>query len=122
MLLGIDLPPIDDPLDEVDHPLLRKAAGQFGQANGPRERIRSVDDHVLYKVKTGRWRGAVWVEDYRQPWLVAAGWREEGSPEDFYEALAASARAARGQYNTSRRPPLTTRVSGQTHSVSKTLH
>jgi hypothetical protein len=106
--LGVDLPPVDDPLDEVGHPLLRKAAGQFGQAEGPRERIRSVDDHVLYKVKTGRWRGAVWIDSYRQPWLVAAGRREEGSPEDFYEALAASARAARGRHNTSHRPPLTT--------------
>jgi hypothetical protein len=106
--LGLDLPPVDDPLDEVDHPLVRKAAGRFDRAEGPRERIRAVDDQVLYKVKSGRWRGAVWVDPDRQPWLVAAGWREEGSPEDFYEALAASARAARGRYNASHRPPLAT--------------
>jgi hypothetical protein len=105
--LGLAPPPVDDPLDEVGHPLVRRAGDQFGDPAGPRERIRAVDDRVLYKVKTGRWRGAVWIED-DQPWLVAAGWREDGSPEDFYEALAASARASRARYNASQRPPLTT--------------
>jgi hypothetical protein len=43
---------------------------------------------VLFKVKAQRWRGAIWV-DAGIPWLVAAGQREEGSPEDFYASLAA---------------------------------
>jgi hypothetical protein len=32
-------------------------------------------------------------------WLVAGGTREEGSPDDFYAALHAEARAARQRYN-----------------------
>jgi len=43
---------------------------------------------VLFKVKAQRRRGAIWV-DAGISWLVAAGWREEGSPEDFYAFLAA---------------------------------
>ena len=43
---------------------------------------------MLFKVKAQRWRGAIWV-DAGIPWLVAAGLREEGSPDDFYASLAA---------------------------------
>jgi hypothetical protein len=42
---------------------------------------------VLFKVKAQRWRGAIWV-DAGIPWLVAAGWREEGSPDDFYASVS----------------------------------
>lgn len=55
--LGLGLPPIDEPLDEVDHPLIRKANEQFAQPTGPRERIRAIDDVVVFKVKVQRWRG-----------------------------------------------------------------
>jgi hypothetical protein len=41
-------------------------------------------------------------------WLVAAGQREEGSPEDFYTALAARSNAARARYNAEHKPPLAT--------------
>lgn len=54
-------------------------------------------------MKVQRWRGAVWVSDDGIPWLVAAGQREEGSPDDFYAALA-----ARSHYNAANTPPLTT--------------
>jgi hypothetical protein len=53
-------------------------------------------------VKTGRWRGAVYRDDPEaevKEWLVAGGTREEGSPDDFYAALHAEARAARQRYN-----------------------
>lgn len=55
--LGLPVPPARLPLDEIDHPLLRKAAEQFAAEDTPHERIRSIDDVVLFKVKTGRWRG-----------------------------------------------------------------
>jgi hypothetical protein len=58
-----------------------------------------------------RWRGAVWV-DADLPWLVAAGQREEGSPENFYTALAARGSAARARYNAEHSPP----VSSTTYS------
>ena len=47
----------------------------------------------------------MWV-DADLPWLVAAGHREEGSPDDFYAALAARAQAARARYNAEHTPPL----------------
>ena len=57
--LGLKIPPLDDPLDELDHPLLRKAHQQFAEQNSSRERISSIDATVLFKVKAQRWRGAV---------------------------------------------------------------
>lgn len=81
--LRLLLPPIDDPLDEVDHPLLRKVSDQFADSGGTRERIRAIDDAVVFKAKAQRWRGAVWIDKDEQPWLIAAGWREDGSLDDL---------------------------------------
>lgn len=106
--LGQTVPPADTPLDEVPHPLLAKATERFADESTPRERIASVDDQVLFKVKVQRWRGAVWMADDAIPWLVAAGQREEGSPDDFYASLTARGKAARSQYNAAHTPPLTT--------------
>ena len=91
-------PPVDVSLDEIDHPLLVKMNQQFADPSTSRERIRAVDDNLLFKVKIQRWRGAAWVDEPRV-WLVAAGQREAGSPDDFYAALAADAVAARKSYN-----------------------
>jgi hypothetical protein len=106
--LGQALPPADTPLDEIPHPLLAKASERFADDGTPRERIASIDDEVLFKVKVQRWRGAVWMADDAISWLVAAGQREEGSPDDFYAALTARGKAARSQYNAAHAPPLTT--------------
>jgi hypothetical protein len=76
--LGLPLPPARVPLDEIDHPLLRKAEEQFAAEDTPHERIRAIDDVVLFKVKTGRWRGAVYRDDPEaevKEWLVAGGTR-----------------------------------------------
>jgi hypothetical protein len=105
--LELALPPVNRPLDEIDHPLIRKAAERFADPDTPHERIRAIDDQVLFKVKVQRWRGAVWVEA-DLPWLVAGGRREDGSPDDFYAALESSATAARARYNDEHAPPLTT--------------
>lgn len=109
--LRLPVPTAAIPLDEIDHPILRKAAEQFAARDIPHERIVSIDDVVLFKVKTGRWRGAAFAEepeDDAQNWLVAAGIREDGSPDDFYAALHAQARAARQRYNAEHDKPLTT--------------
>ncbi len=105
--LRLALPPVNRPLDEIDHPLIRKAAERFADPDTPHERIRAIDDHVLFKVKVQRWRGAVWIEA-DLPWLVAGGQREDGSPDDFYAALESGATAARARYNDENAPPLTT--------------
>lgn len=109
--LHLPLPTARVPLDEVDHPVLRKAAGQFAVPGTPHERIASIDDVVLLKVKTGRWRGAVFPGepgDDTQDWLIAAGIREEGAPDDYYATLHAQARAARQRYNAEHDKPLAT--------------
>ncbi len=109
--LGLPIPSARIPLDEIDHPLLRKAAEQFAAEDTPHERIRAIDDVVLFKVKTGRWRGAIYSGDPGagvKDWLVAAGTREEGSPDDFYAALHDQARTARQRYNAEHDQPLTT--------------
>ncbi|MEN8649583.1 hypothetical protein ABCR94_02745 [Streptomyces sp. 21So2-11] len=88
-----------DPLDEIDHPILAKAAEQFTATGDTKhERIRAIDDQVLFKVKVQRWRGAVWV-NADLPWLVAAGRREDGSTDDFYAALESEGKTARARYN-----------------------
>ena len=103
--LALPVPRADTLLDEIAHPLLAKATERFADEETPQERISAIDDQVLFKVKVQRWRGAVWV-DADLPRLVAAGQREEGSPEDFYTALAARGSAARARYNAEHSPPL----------------
>jgi hypothetical protein len=100
------VPRADTPLEGISHPLLAKATERFADDQTPHERIAAIDDEVLFKVKAQRWRGAIWV-DAGIPWLVAAGWREEGSPEDFYASLAARGKTARARYNAEHSPPLT---------------
>ncbi|MCX4748858.1 hypothetical protein OG455_25645 [Kitasatospora sp. NBC_01287] len=82
-----------------------KAREQFAGDHGTHERIRAIDDEVLFKVKIQRWRGAVWLDE-DQPWLVAAGQREDGSADDFYAALEADANAARARHNSEHSKPL----------------
>lgn len=103
--LKLPIPWANEPLDEIDHPLLAKATLQFGTEGNRQERIRAIDDQILFKVKVHRWRGAVWAEPDR-PWMVAAGRREAGNADDFYTALAAEGQAARARYNAARNPPL----------------
>jgi hypothetical protein len=70
--LELPIPAVTVSLDELDHPILAKAAEQFATEDSKHERIRAIDDLVLFKVKVQRWRGAVWV-NADLPWLVAAG-------------------------------------------------
>jgi hypothetical protein len=107
--LQVALPSLLTPLDEVDHPLVAKANGQFADPGTPHERIAAIDDEVLFKVKIGRWRGAVW-DERDVGWLIGAGWRESGSPDDFYADLEASGESARRRYNASHAGRLKTRT------------
>ncbi|MFI6942035.1 hypothetical protein ACIBI4_22415 [Streptomyces sp. NPDC050418] len=109
--LQLPIPPITAPLDDIDHALLTKAHEQFDhEGDGRHERIRAIDDEVLFKVKVQRWRGAVWQSGPPCPWLVAAGLREDGSGDDFYAALATEATDARSRYNASHSRPLTSQT------------
>jgi len=79
------------PLSELPHPLIAKAAAWFGSdQDGYCERIRSVERLVLWELKTGQWRGAVWDDpDTGVRWLCAAGLAkgDHKDRDDFYEAL-----------------------------------
>src|SRR5258708_39583051 len=107
--LRLPLPPIDELLEEIDHPLLAKARAKFSMPHATHERIRAIDDEVVWKVKVQRWRGAVWTAD-QIAWLIAAGNREEGPPDDFYEALASQAPAAPARYNAEHPTPSGTKT------------
>lgn len=109
--LNLAVPPVDQPLDEIDHPLLAKANQHFADTAVSRERIAAIDDMVLFKVKVRRWRGAVWADEPTTAirfWLVAGGIREDGAATDFYAALANAAKQARVRYNTKHVRPLKT--------------
>ena len=97
VLVGVEVLPCCAEF-EVDAPV----GGVTGQDV---EGLRPVDQPGRL-VKAQRWRGAIWV-DAGIPWLVAAGWREEGSPDDFYASLAARGKTARARYNAEHSPPLT---------------
>jgi hypothetical protein len=104
--LRLPVPPVDDPLDEIDHPVLTKASAQFADSATPHERIRAINDQVLLKVKIQRWRAAAWLEA-DLPWIIAAGTREDGAADDFYAALQTDAKAARARYNAENSQPIT---------------
>jgi len=71
--LKLPVPVMNQPLDEIDHPILAKAREQFTSDEGRHERIRAIDDQILFKVKVQRWRGAVWVERDLPGWSLPAG-------------------------------------------------
>ncbi|MEO3752302.1 hypothetical protein [Streptomyces sp. B6B3] len=92
--------------------MIAKTERQFSEDATRHERIRAIDDRVLFKVKVQRWRGAVWL-NVDLPWLVAAGRREDGSSDDFYAALTAEGAAARTRHNATHADSLRT----NTHTV-----
>ncbi|MGQ4600400.1 hypothetical protein [Nocardia sp. R6R-6] len=47
--LGLPVPPANIPLDRIDHPILAKAHEQFANPDIPHERIRAIDDTILFK-------------------------------------------------------------------------
>jgi hypothetical protein len=79
-------------LPELDHPLLKRAEEIAGAPAAKRETIQLITDRACIKVKTGPRRGALWQDDGGLWWLLAAGWRGDDGPGDFYEELARFAR------------------------------
>ncbi len=81
-------------LHTLNHPMVRHAAAVYnGDPNvvAQRELIADTSDPPFWKVKSGRWRGAVWIDpNDGQAWLVDVGIRRADSPTDFYAAFLAS--------------------------------
>lgn len=104
--LDIDIPTIPRTLDDIEHDLLEEAQ-LISCGHAPTSRVSAIDDQVLLKLKpSGRWRGAGWSEGSlltSQMWVVAGGWREDGSPDDFYSDLKRSCQAERRRRNGEKR-------------------
>ena len=75
-------------LPEIDHPLVKRARAIAEEPAARREPIQVLTDRVCIKVKTGPRRGALWQDDAARWWLLAAGWRKDDGPGDFYEEIA----------------------------------
>lgn len=98
--LGVELPDLGSPLEEIDVPIVvsAQAVPERRDAGGA-ERVVALTDRVWFKVKTGDRRAAVtelravelpeWVPASRGAWWIgAAGRRQADSPQrDFYAAL-----------------------------------
>ena len=105
--LGLGFPSLDQALEKLDEPLIRKAQDLPSEVSaGGAERVLSLNDRVWFKVKTQDERGAAGEvpgpgehEFPRQGWwLVAAGRRQQDTPKkDFYARLEAECvRAGKG--------------------------
>lgn len=81
------------PLSELPHPLVQKAAealphgSDITNVEGP---ISGCTNLQLLEIKTGQWRGGVWLDpDSGVHWLVVAGLAKGGHLDwdDFYERV-----------------------------------
>lgn len=84
--------PVDAPaLDQLDHPVVRKAAELFpagGDSDVERESISGLANPPWWKLKIGRWRAAVYEDRATgQAWVCAAGLRYKGEAKDFYKSF-----------------------------------
>jgi len=107
--LGVAVPNLGVALSDLEHPLVRKAQRLPAEENAGRaETIKSLTDRRWYKVKVSSWRGAggslggelpdvtagPLAQFHQWWWLVAAGERQDDSPQnDFYAGLAREAHA-----------------------------
>jgi hypothetical protein len=85
-------------LHEIEHPVVLKGQLLPQQvASGGAERIVSIRERVLFKIKSSNWRAAAGEVPLVSPansimqrwWIVAAGSRQQDSPQhDFYARLS----------------------------------
>lgn len=85
--------PADLRWHDLDHSAIKNAVAVYNgdaSADTQRESISGLTDPPWWKVKSSRWRGAVWIDpETNQPWLCAAGIRIDGSGDDFYASFMA---------------------------------
>jgi hypothetical protein len=81
------------PLSELHHPIIRKALESFNDdpaRDNHAGRIRSSTRLALLEIRSGQWRGGVWVDpDDGVCWLVAAGLAkgDHNDHDDFYQRV-----------------------------------
>lgn len=79
-------------LHGLGHPIVSHTAATFITGNDQdvkRESISGLTNPVWWKVKTNRWRGAVYEDPDGIFWLCAADLRREGERTDFYKQFVA---------------------------------
>lgn len=82
----------------LDHQLVRKASNDFDVENSTdltlkREGITDLREPMWWKVKVGRWRGAIYQDANGQAWLCAGGYRRGKESTDFYQRFMAEVNA-----------------------------
>jgi hypothetical protein len=76
--LALAVPRADTSLEEIGHPLLARATERFADdQTTPHERIAAIDDVMLFKVKTQRWRGATGSMPGSRGWLRLGGGKRD---------------------------------------------
>lgn len=89
-------------LHRLGHPVVRHAAETFPEGDATcdiaREGITGLTNPMWWKLKTTRWRGAVWEDDQGQAWLCAAGRRYAGEAKDFYKSFSAQVASKGASY------------------------
>jgi hypothetical protein len=84
--LGIDLPSLDESLDDLDHQWLEELHRVADASPQGQKRIESIDHPLVFRLRVSDHRGATWVdEDRNVVWLCAVHKREDGSDDDAYE-------------------------------------
>lgn len=82
------------PLSELPHPIIQKARESFGddpQHDNYVGRVKSCTRFTLLEIKSGQWRGGVWIDSGTGTcWLVVAGLAKGGHEDrdDFYERVS----------------------------------
>lgn len=84
--LGIDVPGLDESLDDLDHPWLEELHRVADTSPQGQKRIESIDHPLVFRLRISDHRGATWVDESRDVvWLCAVHKREDGSEDDAYE-------------------------------------
>lgn len=85
---------------ELDHPVVVHLRATFphGSDDAQRTSISAVTDRTVWRLKTQRWRGAVWEDKEGIAWLCAAGLCRDGDTDDFYSEFAAACKQGSQQF------------------------
>lgn len=80
------------PLSELPHPILKKAAAAFGEdpAQDTCEgRVRCCSSIAVWEIKVEQWRAGVWIAEDGVCWVIACGLAkgDHADRDDFYQAL-----------------------------------
>lgn len=80
------------PLSDIPHPIVAKASSAFGEESSEDHhdgRIRCVSSLPILEIRSGQWRGGVWIAQDGVCWLIACGLAKGGHQDhdDFYEVL-----------------------------------